>query len=199
MPAATLTTSPAASSSSAMAPSTRCLNASPAGVSATRRVVRSKSCTPSSRSKRRTATDSGGWVMCSRSAARPKWSSSATTRKYGPPDLWRQMPNHCRRTHPLAQEPVDQTSRSRNEIRSKYTPIGVQAQRAVGARALTAVTMACCRRTYLAVADPVALSPTGRRNVHYRRRRMRVTAAARRRAVFSDRAACHAEATTVQR
>lgn len=51
---------------------------SPALVSRTERVLRSKSWTPSSFSSWRICWLSGGWAICSRLAARPKWSSSAT-------------------------------------------------------------------------------------------------------------------------
>src|SRR5207302_1030774 len=51
-------------------------------VSRTRREVRSNSSAPSSRSSRRIRWLSGGWAIPSRSAARPKCSSSATTRKH---------------------------------------------------------------------------------------------------------------------
>ena len=55
---------------------------SPAGVSSTRRVVRTNSTSPSSRSSSRIARESGDCDMCRRSAARPKCSSSATATKY---------------------------------------------------------------------------------------------------------------------
>ena len=55
--------------------------ARPAGVSATDRVLRSNSVVPSSRSSSLMVRVTGGWAMCSRSAARRKWSSSATARK----------------------------------------------------------------------------------------------------------------------
>ncbi len=54
----------------------------PASVSATARRVRSSSVTPSRRSSCWIARDSGGCAMPSRSAARPKCSSSATATKY---------------------------------------------------------------------------------------------------------------------
>ena len=49
----------------------------PAADSATERDVRSSSVTPSCPSKRWICWLSVGWVMCSRAAARPKWSVSA--------------------------------------------------------------------------------------------------------------------------
>ena len=56
----------------------RSSSASPAGVSATRRVVRSTSCTPMRSSSWRIWTESAGWARCRRSAARVKLRSSAT-------------------------------------------------------------------------------------------------------------------------
>ena len=53
-------------------------NASPAGVSLTLLVVRAKSSAPSSASNCRICWDSGGWAICRRSAAWPKWHVSAT-------------------------------------------------------------------------------------------------------------------------
>jgi len=53
----------------------------PAAVSRTWRDERSNSGTPSSRSSRRTCWLTAGCTMCSRSAARPKLSSSATAAK----------------------------------------------------------------------------------------------------------------------
>ena len=55
---------------------------SPAGVSATVRLLRSSNPVPSRRSRFRIAFDSDGWAIPSRAAARPKCSSSATARKY---------------------------------------------------------------------------------------------------------------------
>ena len=53
-------------------------NASPAGVSATRRLSRSSSCAPTAASSFWIWRLSGGCVIRSRAAARPKCSSSAT-------------------------------------------------------------------------------------------------------------------------
>nr|AAS49432.1 unknown [Achromobacter denitrificans] len=59
-----------------------CSNSSlPARVIRVLRVVRTNSCTPRSSSSSLMARDSGDCSMCSRSAARAKWSSSATARK----------------------------------------------------------------------------------------------------------------------
>ena len=57
------------------------LSSSPAGVRRTRRLVRSKTLTPSRDSRTRTASLTPGWEMPRRSAVRPKCSSSASTRK----------------------------------------------------------------------------------------------------------------------
>ncbi len=57
-------------------------NCSPAAVSSVPRRSRSKTSAPRSCSRLRICRDSAGWAMCSRSAARPKWSSSATATKY---------------------------------------------------------------------------------------------------------------------
>ncbi len=56
-------------------------NITPAGVSGTRRLVRSSNLTPSLRSSLPIAVDSGGWAIPRRSAARVKFSSSATVMK----------------------------------------------------------------------------------------------------------------------
>ncbi|EZO47788.1 hypothetical protein V561_03825 [Pseudomonas aeruginosa BWH060] len=56
-------------------------NSFPARVSRVLRVVRANSTTPSSSSSSLIARDSGDCSMCSFSAARAKWSSSATARK----------------------------------------------------------------------------------------------------------------------
>ncbi len=69
----------AATPSAAIRPSSS--STAPAGVSATRRLVRSSSRTPSLRSSLPMAADSGGWAMPRRSAARVKFSSSATAMK----------------------------------------------------------------------------------------------------------------------
>ena len=50
-------------------------------LSSTLRVVRLKSSPPSCVSSTRICAESAGWAMCSRSAARLKFSSSATARK----------------------------------------------------------------------------------------------------------------------
>ncbi|VXC62738.1 hypothetical protein MASSI9I_90057 [Massilia sp. 9I] len=57
-------------------------SALPAAVSATWRRLRRNSGAPSSSSSPAMLCDSGGCVMCRRSAARPKWSSSATVTKW---------------------------------------------------------------------------------------------------------------------
>ena len=54
-------------------------NTRPAGVTLTARPLRSSSDTPTSCSSSMICLLSGGWVRCSRAAARPKCSSSATT------------------------------------------------------------------------------------------------------------------------
>lgn len=53
----------------------------PTGVSVTPVGERAKSRAPTSASHCLTARLSGGWLMCSRVAALPKWSSSATATK----------------------------------------------------------------------------------------------------------------------
>ena len=53
-------------------------NRRPAAVSRTERLVRSRSRAPIACSSRLIWRDSGGWVMFSRTAARRKFSSSAT-------------------------------------------------------------------------------------------------------------------------
>lgn len=53
----------------------------PTGVSVTPVGERAKSGAPMSASNCLIARLSGGWLMCSRVAARPKWSSSATATK----------------------------------------------------------------------------------------------------------------------
>jgi hypothetical protein len=58
-----------------------CRRLSPAEVRRTRRLVRSNTFTPSRDSSTRMASLTPGWEMPSRSAVRPKWSSSARTRK----------------------------------------------------------------------------------------------------------------------
>ena len=50
----------------------------PGGMNA---MLRTNSGAPSSSSSAKMVCDSGGWVMCRRAAARPKWSSSATVTK----------------------------------------------------------------------------------------------------------------------
>ena len=80
-PAAARLASSAARSASASVRRAPCRNALPASVSLTSRVVRTKSSTPRSRSSCRIAALSGGCAMCSRSAARLKFSSSATAMK----------------------------------------------------------------------------------------------------------------------
>ena len=66
----------ASASASSRRASTR--NTSPAAVSVTRRLSRSSSCAPTARSSFWICRLSGGWVIFSRAAARPKCSSSAT-------------------------------------------------------------------------------------------------------------------------
>ena len=63
------------------APGARRAARRPPAVSSTRRVVRTNRTTPRSRSSSRIARESGDCDMCSRSAARPKCSSSATATK----------------------------------------------------------------------------------------------------------------------
>jgi len=67
-----------ASISSLRLPSSR---TSPAGVSSTCRLLRTNSGVPRVCSNLRICTLSDGCAMCSRDAARPKWSSSATATK----------------------------------------------------------------------------------------------------------------------
>ena len=81
-PSATWAASVTASSTEARMARARGRKRSPAAVSSTLRVVRWNSTTPISASSALICWDSGGWAICSRSAARPKCASSATATKY---------------------------------------------------------------------------------------------------------------------
>jgi hypothetical protein len=69
-----------AARSCAYAGTSRSRSCCPSGVRRTRRLVRSNSVPPTSRSRAATDRLTFGWVNRSRSAVRPKWSSSARTR-----------------------------------------------------------------------------------------------------------------------